>query len=263
MAATAPESRKVDYTHLTAEEFRLIRILSDFETPTGARVVTRRALDEGVEFSEATVSRILLRLDRMGLTTRVERKGRMLTNEGRQLVEDTQQSRLVHDELRQALNITDVNQLVDLLRARRGLEQEAAILAAQHSTAEDLQALRSNVDLYRRTIGTRAGTNPGMEFHRLLIRAAHSPLLEAIARTILYDPVEKFEPALSAIVGEHGDLEQAVNQHAEIVDAVEAGDAEVARRLVHTHLSDFLEEADAFTKHANPSVVHRLLALIR
>ncbi|TLQ01043.1 FCD domain-containing protein [Nesterenkonia salmonea] len=262
MTAVAPESRKADYTHLTPEEFRLIRILSEFETPTGARVVTRQALDEGVELSEATVSRILLRLDRMGLTTRVERKGRLVTEEGRQLVDDTQQSRLIHDELRHALNITDVSQLVDLLRARRGLEQEAALLAAQHATAEDLEELRANVELYRRTVGTPDGIRPGMEFHRLLIRAARSPLLEAIARTILYDPVEKFEPALSAIVGEHGDLDQAVAQHVEIVDAVEAGDADRARRLVHAHLSDFLEEADLFTKHANPSVVRRLLALI-
>ena len=118
-----------------------------------------------------------------------------------------------------------------VLEVRRGLEREAARLAAANRTPDDLERLTTALARQQRLADAadREGFVRGdADFHRLVAAAAHNPVLgdlldhlgDALARSI------------AATVEEHPGT---FHVHTDLVDAIRAQDAEAAG-----HASDAL-----------------------
>lgn len=127
-----------------------------------------------------------------------------------------------------------------VLEVRRGLEREAARLAARNRTADDLAALTDTLagQRERAEAHDREGFVRGdLELHRRVAEAAHNPVLaelldhlgDALAATIRVTVDEQY--ALGA---------PAFHVHSDLVDAVRAGDEEAAGRASDTLLDDLL-----------------------
>lgn len=203
---------------LTAAESKLMRILLEGDGPVGARAARRLLLDAGIDLSEATVSRVLARLDSLGLTEPIGRKGRRLTPTGRRITNASIEVDWRNNQLDRALHIRTEEQLLDLLHARRGVERELARAAAVSRSENDMQRLEESIRAQRQAI--ESGENPhgtAMSFHRLIAECSGNELLSAISMTLWSDTLAPLETLLDIVTAGHGTLDHAIGEHEQIL----------------------------------------------
>ncbi|NMO89154.1 FadR/GntR family transcriptional regulator [Actinomycetospora sp. TBRC 11914] len=127
-----------------------------------------------------------------------------------------------------------------VLEVRRGLEREAARLAARRRTDDDLERLTAAL---ARQHELAAADDPAgfvrgdLEFHRLVAAAAHNP--------VLTDLLDHLGEALTDTIAVTVDAQRAVGSprfhvHTDLLDAVRAGDADAAGRASDALLDELL-----------------------
>lgn len=130
--------------------------------------------------------------------------------------------------------------LADIYEARGVLELALSELATQRHDARDIAAMRAC--LKRRSAASRSGnvagyTEADFAFHLAVARAAKNPALFDIYESF----IATLQPLLITAVtpayvrAEHDDL------HAELCEAIAAGNAAATRRLVRRHLMKSLQ----------------------
>jgi DNA-binding FadR family transcriptional regulator len=130
-------------------------------------------------------------------------------------------------------------ELVEILEVRRGLEVEAARLAAARRTDADIAAIA--VALARRDAAWAAGEHSAFVEADL---AFHTAVVDATHNRVLTDLYRDFSAALRASIGAAGALlEHSDVPHGPIAAAIEAGDAEAATRAAHACLDQILASA--------------------
>ena len=143
--------------------------------------------------------------------------------------------RLVEVYPRRGMFVTnvDVRQLARLSEVRAVLEPEAARLAAERATETDraeLDELLAELD---------AGESELMELderiHRAVYRAAHNDLLEATLEQYYALALRIWMLALER----RQDLEEAVEAHRDLVEAIRDGDGERAAAVMRDHVENF------------------------
>jgi DNA-binding FadR family transcriptional regulator len=236
------------WNRLTLHEAQLFRVLLSEDGPIGARIAARKMAELGSNISEGTVSRLFLRLDGMGLSASVGRQGRLVTRTGRRVGEIALANERRNEELNKAFDIRRIPQLIDLLQARRGLEREVAYVAAERATDDEIATLQHLAAEYetRQHLGVDI-TACSMSFHRSLVTAAHSPLLETLAKTLLDERLETFEPLLQSIRSPNGTESSAPYEHQQIVQAVANRDAAAAETHMAAHLTRMIDDVKAFS----------------
>jgi DNA-binding GntR family transcriptional regulator len=148
--------------------------------------------------------------------------------------------RLAHERLvevypRRGMFVTgvDVRQLARLSEVRAVLEPEAARLAAERATEDDrarLEALLAELD---------AGGSELMQLderiHRAVYRAAHNDLLESTLEQYYALALRIWMLALERTQ----DLEEAVEAHRDLLEAIRDGDGERAAQTMRDHVENF------------------------
>ena len=136
--------------------------------------------------------------------------------------------------------------LVDLLRtnspsvaavteARTVLELGVLPLACERATSEDIHSLREIVDTERTDFET--GTyelGESIRFHVRLLRCAGNEVINLLEAT-LHDAV--LESIRITQSDPHFKRRRGMNEHSQIIDAVERRDPEAALRIMRAHLS--------------------------
>ena len=128
----------------------------------------------------------------------------------------------------------DHNQMAELYVVRRELEGLAARLAAQHATEEEVRVLREMVKADDALVGDPAAlSRANRRFHEQIHLASHNRYLvqqlDLVHRTMAL-------MATTSLAAE-GRGEIAQNEHAGIVDAIEARDAAAAEAALKDHIS--------------------------
>jgi DNA-binding GntR family transcriptional regulator len=148
--------------------------------------------------------------------------------------------RLAHERLvevypRRGMFVTgvDVRELARLSEVRELLEPEAARLAAERATDADRELL---ADLLTEL---DAGASELMDLderiHRAVYRAAHNDLLEATLEQYYVLALRIWSMALDRA----HELEEAVEAHRALLEAIQAGDGERAADTMRAHVQDF------------------------
>jgi DNA-binding GntR family transcriptional regulator len=145
------------------------------------------------------------------------------------------QERLVEVYPRRGMFVTgvDVRELARLSEVREVLEPEAARLAAERATDADrreLGALLAELD-------TAGGELMDLDerIHRAVYRAAHNDLLEATLEQYYVLALRIWSMALDRA----HDLEEAVEEHRALLEAIRSGDAERAADTMRAHVRNF------------------------
>jgi DNA-binding GntR family transcriptional regulator len=145
------------------------------------------------------------------------------------------QERLVEVYPRRGMFVTgvDVRELARLSEVREVLEPEAARLAAERATDADrreLGALLVELD-------TAGGELMALDerIHRAVYRAAHNDLLEATLEQYYVLALRIWSMALDRA----HDLEEAVEEHRALLEAIRSGDAERAADTMRAHVRNF------------------------
>jgi DNA-binding GntR family transcriptional regulator len=145
------------------------------------------------------------------------------------------QERLVEVYPRRGMFVTgvDVRELARLSEVREVLEPEAARLAAERATDADRAELAALVEELDR------GGSELMELderiHRAVYRAAHNDLLEATLEQYYVLALRIWSIALDRA----HELEEAVEAHRALLEAIQAGDGERAADTMRAHVQDF------------------------
>jgi DNA-binding GntR family transcriptional regulator len=145
------------------------------------------------------------------------------------------QERLVEVYPRRGMFVTgvDVRQLARLSEVREVLEPEAARLAAERATETDragLSALLEELDA-----GGSELIDLDERIHRAVYHAAHNDLLEATLEQYYVLALRIWSIALDRA----HELEEAVEEHRALLEAIGDGDGERAAETMRAHVQNF------------------------
>jgi DNA-binding GntR family transcriptional regulator len=145
------------------------------------------------------------------------------------------QERLVEVYPRRGMFVTgvDVRELARLSEVRAALEPEAARLAAERATDADrrrLDELLDELDAHESDL-----MDLDERIHRAVYRAAHNDLLEGTLEQYYVLALRIWTLALDHDAG----LEEAVQAHRALLEAIRDGDGERAADAMRAHVLDF------------------------
>lgn len=194
----------------------------------GDRLPTERELCEQFGVSRATVRDAIRVLESGGLV-RVQ-----VGAHGGPFVAEPSVLSLA-DSLNNHLQVQGVS-MRELAELRLAIETEAASLAAQHATDDDLASLASVLRAAEGRNGGSRSADTSIDFHLLVASAAHNGALLAVlsaVRQLLQQALERLHAQLPDMA------DVAVIVHRELYQALERRDGPTASRLMRQHLEDF------------------------
>ena len=131
----------------------------------------------------------------------------------------------------------------DLTEARSIIEPNTAALAAKRATAEDLDKLTESIRTFKGRIVEGLPPEPAdLQFHTCIAEAAKNPVIVMMMRSLmdlLYKNIGSYfiTPKPGKSIGA---------QHQKILEAIEAGDSEQARKTMLSHLEAMRDLFKAF-----------------
>ncbi|TVQ34478.1 MAG: FCD domain-containing protein [Geminicoccaceae bacterium] len=225
-----------------------LRTLATAEGPLGARTLLPALRAGGIDWAEATAGRYLRQLDEVGLTQSLGKRGRVITRAGRRRLRDLDmRTKLAAQGARVAevVRSHDLDDLIDLLYARRAIEVEAARLAAERATAAELAAIAAAADDHVDCVQSHERVGRAHDFHLLVAAASHNRMLAAMAEMFLDPANDLLAELLDLIADDAGAVAPMANDHARLAAALAARDGEAAKRLMQSHLDHLIRLAEA------------------
>jgi GntR family L-lactate dehydrogenase operon transcriptional regulator len=223
-------------------EHAILHLLDANPGPLGSGTLMEQLDGLGYRVSEPTVGRYLRALDRRALTARVSNKGRGLTDGGRQRLQqlcDADAQLFYERELVRTIRSTTVEEVVDVLVARRALEGETARLAAERATDEDVARLEAVIREQRRALETGAvAADADVTFHALIAQAGHNRVLAAAIDLIRGD--KQMTLLLDAML--RRTTHKWVVGHEAILAAIKARAPDDAQRAMLEHINTVIAD---------------------
>ncbi|GAA2062796.1 GntR family transcriptional regulator [Williamsia deligens] len=133
----------------------------------------------------------------------------------------------------------DDDDINDMYVARTAIERAALAQVVAHHDDDDLAELRAAIDHMQSFADDPNGreiADADMAFHAQLVECARSPRLSRIHETILVET----RMCLGAMRGTYASAQARIDEHTDLLRAVEVRDAEAADRLMIAHMRDGL-----------------------
>ncbi|OLO11719.1 GntR family transcriptional regulator [Chromohalobacter japonicus] len=132
-----------------------------------------------------------------------------------------------------------MRELLELFDLREALESMAARLAARHMTAPEIAGLRDVLAVHERQEDLQRDEayfqrEGDLDFHYCIVQGSHNRMLMTMLCDDLYYLVRLYRTQFSASGARP---QRAFVEHHRIVDAIEAGDEELAELLMRRHVS--------------------------
>jgi GntR family transcriptional regulator, transcriptional repressor for pyruvate dehydrogenase complex len=197
------------------------RILTG-EFEAGAKLPSERVLAQQSGLSRPVVREALRRLEERRLITIEPGRGSFVRDE-----ESLDAGR--HLDLAYRRHPVTARQLVE---ARIMIESEAAALAADRATDEDLSAMRWTLDRLDATDSRVERVRYDLGFHLSVIRAAHNPVIEAMFGSIASLAVEQMLRSMT----DKEIRSRSHPFHEEAYEAIRGKDVAAARQAMIDHL---------------------------
>jgi GntR family transcriptional regulator, transcriptional repressor for pyruvate dehydrogenase complex len=234
----------------TSVEYLSLELLADEVHPVGSPRLAVHLNLRGVPVSEATAGRILRNLDQRGWTQALSKRGRVLTSAGRERFEELRRTERFNghsSEMRQAVDVGNLDALLDLLRARRAIEPEAARLAAERATPDERRRISSlSREQTQRAEDGQSPNEVALDFHRLVVEASHNRMLTAMARVLLDSTNDPMGSILDQMSGRRAQYPHLAHDHHAIQEAICNGDPDTAEREMRAHLDTLIRAVEEF-----------------
>ncbi|TAK22727.1 MAG: FCD domain-containing protein [Chloroflexota bacterium] len=237
---------------ITSLEFEhaILHLLDAKQGPVGSGSLMEQLEDLGFHVSEPTVGRFLRTLDRRGLTARISNKGRGLTEAGQERLAQfcEAESRVFYErELLRTIRGNTMEDILDVLVARRALERETARLAAERATPEDVERLEGAIREQRRLLETGGfAADADVKYHAFVAHAAHNRVLAAAIDLIRRD--KQVTVLLEAML--RRTTHKWVVGHEKILDAIKRRAPDDAERAMIEHINVVIADAKRYHSRA-------------
>ena len=227
---------------ISDKEFEILSIIESIEGPVGSGVISQRISRDYDSFSEATIGRILRRLDKKGLTEKEPYRGRILLKKGELALNEYRLDKKMKSQINRFLDLTKVErrqELFDMLVARKAIEREIVRLATEKITDQEFKKLRDIITRHQADFEKGESHGEGdKNFHLMLAEIAGNSFLEASLKMIRNN--EDYSPALEqmrTIVGS-----KIVSDHGQILSAIESGDPDKAEEAMVNHIENIIND---------------------
>jgi GntR family transcriptional regulator, transcriptional repressor for pyruvate dehydrogenase complex len=142
------------------------------------------------------------------------------------------------------VDFATIADVIALLELRISLETEAAVLAAQRRTEQNLQAMQTTLDAFAAAIDRDSDALPSdFQFHMEIARATgnrhFADLMNYLGTMII--PRARVNTPNSAPEGRMAYLRRVHGEHESIFNAIRNQDADSARAAMRTHLANSKE----------------------
>jgi DNA-binding FadR family transcriptional regulator len=162
------------------------------------------------------------------------------------------------------LDIANLQDLLDLLNARRSVEREAAREAATRASEADVANLERLLETHRGRLGQgEIPRDDALEFHRTIGRASGNRVLRMMTDLVLNRRLDRIESVLDVIVGSHHSEALSLDEHEEIVGAIRARQSEQAEVAMQHHLDRLIQEVQATVDTGHAEIYERLLVWMK
>ena len=142
-------------------------------------------------------------------------------------------------------------EIVEMITVWAGLESVAARITCERASDEEIGGLRALFSTFedgqvRLRLDEYSAAN--LRFHQRIVELGHSPLLQGIAGGLM----AHVRAIRGATIGEGDRPERSVVDHRQIIEALEARDAELSERLVRDHALALAAHVRRTLEHLDP-----------
>lgn len=233
------QSEIIDYIILTT--------LKQKDEPLGCWALQTSLMDYKIEKSTASIGRQLQMLDTKAYTVRYKNKGRIITPAGNswlKMMNERIKEVERKDKLSETIKVTELEELIDLLSARKILETEVTRTAAVKATDEDIKKINLALDEHKKCVeANNDPTDSAFSFHNAIAESCHNKFMKAMLDMLIREE-NRIEALVETLVTrERGNA--YVKEHEAIAKAIEAKNARLAANLMEKHievLCDDIEE---------------------
>lgn len=238
-------------------QFAILGAVVESDVPLGTRDLHVALVDKGFDLSESSTARLLRELDERGWTVPLGSKGRVSTTAGRHAWNERLN---VSTAAGHGLDVRDLEDLLDLLSARKVVESAIAEEAARTATAEDVQELRDLASRHHSAVGgSGLVKRPGLQIHRKIASISSNKIMHALSNILLAPTFDRVESVLDVVIGANEEQSAVASHHDIIIDAIEARDEARARQLMAEHFDTMIADVRRHVEMGNGNLVARLL----
>jgi GntR family transcriptional repressor for pyruvate dehydrogenase complex len=140
--------------------------------------------------------------------------------------------------------LATLRDVVAMLELRIGVETEAASLAAQRRTAQNLVVMRDALGAFSQAVEAgRDAVAVDFQFHQEIARATQNPHFASLMQTLgtMIIPRARLGGSPTAADERQVYLRRVNTEHMSILDAIDSQDSEAARAAMRTHLANSRE----------------------
>ncbi len=173
---------------LTCNEQMVLEYFASQTQPCGSWALVEALEQKGIEISSATASRVLKKLERLGLLKKVQSRGRVITLKGLEVLE---KEKIINDinyyklRLDNLVDSTMLEEYISILEAREAIESKTAKLAAKNITENEINALENILQLqHKKHLNNESIAEEDIRFHRVIAKASRNPALESLYNII-------------------------------------------------------------------------------
>jgi GntR family transcriptional repressor for pyruvate dehydrogenase complex len=196
------------------------------ELRPGDQVMPERELAQSLGVSRTTVRNALNKLVALGLLEQKQGQGTFVRPP----------RPADRHPLALAMEAEDAT-LEDLLEVRMGLECNAAALAAERASAEDLQLLQNCLEATEREVhGGQLGTEEDVSFHMAIAYATKNPIQVYLMKSFYDFLFVGIRENLQHLYEDPVNRNEVLAQHRKVAYAIQRRDAEMAYSAMKLHI---------------------------
>ncbi|HPS59503.1 MAG TPA: FadR/GntR family transcriptional regulator [Spirochaetota bacterium] len=202
----------------------------------GDRLPAERVLAENLNVSRASLREALSALHLLGLLE-------IKSGEGTYIKQSDVNSIIQPLAL---LLMMERDTIVEILEVRKGLEVEAAGLAAVNATDEDFKIMTATIEEMENALQTsNLGEVADWKLHFAIAQASRNSLLVRLMNTISDTMRKTIKINREQLFRKKGNPQILFRQHLAVVEAIKSRNVELARQKMYEHLSFAEEEMKA------------------
>jgi len=212
-------------------------LISSGELKPGDRLPSERKLAEKLGVGRTHVRDAIAKLEFYGILKTMPQSGTVVEGIGITALEG-----LIKDVLK-----LEESEFVDLVETRVLLETQAARMAAQRRTTEDIINMKNALDAYEAKVkNDLPAVEEDLLFHLTIAEAGRNTVLKSLMLIITPDIVKNFT---KLDVCKDGRFYRSLEEHKIILDHIVNQEPELAAKAMEEHLQDVTEYSRNFKKN--------------
>lgn len=204
-------------------------LIRDGRLSPGQKLPSERELAERFQVSRASLREAIRALEMEGLVVIRPGAGTFVSEEGFDAAMDVLANRLLAER----------EELADVMELRLVLEPQITALAAQRATPADFDRLEAILqDQAEQIQRSETGVVADTAFHSAVAAASHNRALERLSITLVEILAPVRDESLQTTERSYWSMES----HRIVLEAIRAGDADVARQAMIDHIQGLIRE---------------------